>query len=86
MDFHCRRESVRHDCKEWTGDNDNDDVFEVHTHSVEGLWTGLRNFRRAFRGLSKHFLSGYVALHEFCVSRKRISPASICVLGAVHSL
>ena len=66
-------------------DDDNDDAFEVHTNSVEGMWTGLRNFLRPFRGVSKHFLSGYVAIHEFSVNLKRISPEFISVLVAVHS-
>lgn len=77
--------AVTHGCKEWARDDDHDDVFEVHTNSAEGMWTGLRNFLRPFRGVSKHFLSGYVAIHEFRVNRKRISPAFISDLVAVHS-
>ncbi len=77
--------TVAHGIKEWARDDDNDDVFEVHTNSVEGMWTGLRNFLRPFRGVSKHFLSGYVAVHEFSVNLKRISPDFISALVAVHT-
>lgn len=77
--------TVAHGLKEWARDENEDDVFEVHTNSAEGMWTGLRNFLRPFRGVSKHFLCGYVAVHELRVNRKRISPAFISDLVAVHS-
>jgi len=77
--------TVAHGRKEWARDDNEDDVFEVHTNSIEGLWTGLRNFLRPFRGVSKHFLSGYVAIHELRVNQKRISPEFIAQLVAVHS-
>jgi transposase-like protein len=77
--------TVAHGIKEWARDDNDDDVFEVHTNSVEGMWTGLRNFLRPFRGISKHFLSGYVAVHEFNINLKRISPDFISALVAVHS-
>lgn len=77
--------TVTHGGKEWARDDDNDDVFEVHTNSAEGMWTALRNFLRPFRGVSKHFLSGYIAIHEFRVNRKRISPVFISDLVALHS-
>lgn len=77
--------TVAHGCKEWARDDDEDDVFEVHTNSAEGMWTGLRNFLRPFRGVSKHFLSGYVAVHEFRVNLQRISPAFISDLVTIHS-
>jgi hypothetical protein len=34
------------------------------------MWTGLRNFLRIFRSVRKHYLSGYVAIHEFRVNFK----------------
>ena len=77
--------TVAHGCKEWARDDDEDDVFEVHTNSIEGMWTGLRNFLRPFRGVSKHFLSGYVAIHEFRINQKRVSSAFIAQLVQVHS-
>ncbi|MBI5951377.1 MAG: transposase [Chloroflexi bacterium] len=77
--------TVTHSVKEWARDDNDDDVFEVHTNTVEGMWTGLRNFLRPFRGVSKRFLSGYVAIYEFRINLKRVSPAFISRLVAVHS-
>lgn len=75
--------SVAHGIKEWARDGDG--VYQVRTNSIEGMWTGLRNFIRPFRGISKHYLSGYVAAHEFRVNLKRISPVFISTLVTVHS-
>jgi len=76
--------TVTHGQKEWARDEDGDGINEGHTNTGEGMWTGLRNFLRPFRGGSKYFLSGYVALHEFHVNLKRISVAFISALGRVH--
>jgi transposase-like protein len=45
-----------------------------------GMWTGLRNFLRPFRGVHKRFLHGYLSIYEFRVDLKRISPAFIGAL------
>jgi transposase-like protein len=79
------RETVCHGVHEWARDDDGDGWFETHTNSNEGLWTGLRNFLRPFRGVSKHYLHGYVAIHEFCVNLKAISPTFIAALVHIHS-
>lgn len=79
------RSTVCHSQGEWARDDDGDGIREVHTNTIEGLWTGLRNFLRMFRGVSKHFLSGYVAIHEFRVNHKRISPAFISQLVRCHT-
>jgi len=79
------RETVCHRANEWARDDDGDGWFETHTNANEGLWTGLRNFLRPFRGVSKHFLHGYVAIHEFSVNLKAISPAFISALVRRHS-
>lgn len=79
------RETVCHGVHEWARDDDGDGWFETHTNSNEGLWTGLRNFLRPFRGVSKHFLHGYVAIHEFRVNLKAISPTFISALVRFHS-
>lgn len=79
------RDTVCHAVKEWARDDDNDGWSETHTNSSEGLWTGLRNFLRPFRGVSKHFLHGYVAIHEFRVNLKSISPTFIAALVRRHS-
>lgn len=79
------RSTVCHSQGEWARDDDGDGIREVHTNTIEGLWTGLRNFLRLFRGVSKHFLSGYVAIHEFRVNHKRVSPAFISQLVRCHT-
>ena len=54
---------------EWARDDDGDGIREVHCNTMEGFWTGRRNFLRPFRGVSKWFLGQYVAffaaLHNY---------------------
>ena len=40
---------------------------------MEGTWTGLRNFLRPFRGVSKWHLAGYVAIFEWANNLKRVT-------------
>lgn len=80
-----QRSTVAHGIKEWARDDDGDGIREVHVNTTEGMWTGLRNFLRPFRGVHKRYLCGYVAVHEFSVNLKRISPAFISALVKVHS-
>jgi len=63
------RFTVAHGIKEWARDDD-DGIRECHTNTAESMWTGLRNFLRAFRGMHKKYLSGYVAVHECRVNLK----------------
>lgn len=79
------RATVCHGVHEWARDDDGDGWLEAHTNSNEGLWTGLRNFLRPFRGVHKRYLHGYVAIHEFRVNLKAISPAFISALVRRHS-
>lgn len=78
------RSRVAHGSKEWARDDDGDGLREVHTNTTEGMWSGLRTFLRVFRGVSKHYLSGYVALHEFHVNLKHITVAFISSLVRAH--
>lgn len=78
------RSIVVHGIKEWARDDDGDGIREVHTNTSEGMWSGLRTFLRPFRGVSKHFLSGYVAIYEFRVNRKRVSVSFIASLVRSH--
>jgi transposase-like protein len=59
--------------REWARDDDGDGVREVHNNTTEGLWTGVRNFLRIFRGVSKHFLSQYVAIFEWSHNVKKVT-------------
>lgn len=51
--------------REWARDEDGDGVREVHSNTIEGFWTGLRNFLRQFRGVSKHYLSQYLSVYAW---------------------
>lgn len=79
------RSTVCHSKKEWARDDDRDGIREVHVNSIEGCWTGLRNFLRPFRGVHKKYLSGYVAIYEASVNHKRITPAFVSSLVRLHS-
>ena len=59
--------------REWARDEDGDGIREVHCNTLEGIWTGLRNFLRPFRGVSKHFLSAYVAVFEWTYNFKELT-------------
>jgi len=47
-------------------------VREIHCNTQEGLWTGLRNFLRPFRGVSKWYLAQYVAIFQWCHNIKEV--------------
>jgi len=79
------RNTVCHGIHEWARDDDGDGWFETHTNTQEGMWTGLRNFLRPFRGVHKRYLHEYVAIHEFRVNLKRISPSFIATLVHRHA-
>lgn len=65
--------TVNHSQGQWARDADGDGINEVHCNSVEGLWTGLRNFLRPFRGVSKWYLDQYVAMFAWIHRLKRVS-------------
>jgi hypothetical protein len=46
-----------HADREWARDDDREGVREVHTNTLEEIWTGLRHFLRTSRGVSKHYLA-----------------------------
>lgn len=76
--------TVCHGRKEWARDDNGDDIREVHINTAEGMWTTVRNFLRPFRGVHKGHLSGYVAMCEFSINHKRVSPEFISALVALH--
>jgi transposase-like protein len=69
--------TVNHGQKEWARDDDGDGIREVHTNTIEGLWTGLRNWLRTFRGVSKQYLFGYVAAFEWSFNNKTLCPQAL---------
>jgi transposase len=72
--------TVHHGAGEWSRDDDGDGVREVHNNTVEGTWTGLRNFLRPFRGVSKWLLAGYVAMFEWSNNLKRATDDFLATL------
>ena len=56
--------------REWARDDDGDGKREVHCNTLEGIWTGLRNFLRPFRGVHKKYLGQYVAIFEWAHNLK----------------
>lgn len=66
---------VNHSAGEWARDDDGDGIREVHVNTLEGLWTGLRNFLRIFRGVSKVYLHQYIKIFEWANNFKRVTKA-----------
>ena len=67
------RSMVCHAVREWARDDDGDGIREVHDNTLEGLWTGLRNFLRPFRGVNKEYLYQYTAIFEWGYNGKRVT-------------
>ena len=74
-----------HAIGEWARDDDGDGVREVRCNTLEGLWTGLRNFLRPFRGVHKNYLYQYVAMFEWSHNIKRVAPEFIRALLSLAS-
>ena len=64
----------------WASDVDGDGVREVHCNTLVGLWTGVRNFLRPFRGVSKWFLAQYVAVFQWSYNLKGVTDEFLRVL------
>jgi len=79
-----RRVTVCHAEREWARDDDGDGVREVHVNTLEGLWTGMRNFLRPFRGVSKVYLYQYVAMFEWGYNVKRATTRFVRALLGVE--
>ena len=65
--------TVCHGAGEWARDDDGDGVREVHCNTLEGLWTGLRNFLRPFRGVNKSYLHQYAGIFQWGYIIKRVT-------------
>lgn len=66
--------------REWARDEDGDDIRAVHNNTREGIWTGLRNFLRPFRGVNKAHRHHYVAVFAWIHTFKEITAQ---FLGAI---
>jgi transposase-like protein len=69
--------TVNHGVGEYARDDDGDGVREVHVNTIEGDWTGARNFLRTFRGVNKVYLQQYLAVFEWASNEKRIIPSTL---------
>ena len=67
----------------WARDLDGDGVNEVHSNTMEGIWTGLRNFLRPFRGVSKVYLQQYVVMFEWAHNLKTVTLQFLRILCGV---
>lgn len=65
--------TVCHSIGEYARDDDGDGIRKVHCNTMEGIWTGLRNFLRPFRGVHKKYLAQYVAMFEWAHNLKRVT-------------
>lgn len=73
--------------REWARDDDGDGIREVHDNTIEGLWTGLRNFLRPFRGVSRHHLNQYVSVFQWTYNLKAVTPEALnAVFGGFTAL
>lgn len=77
-------DTVCHSAGEWARDDDGDGIREVHTNTIEGLWTTVRNFLRPFRGVHKQHLAHYIAICELSINQRHISPAVVAIIARVH--
>ncbi len=79
------RSAVCHAAGKWSRDDDGDGVREVRCNTLEGGWTGLRNFLRPFRGVNKESLHQYVAIHQWGCIIKRVTGEFVrAFLGIRH--
>jgi transposase len=72
--------TVNHSQGEYARDDDGDGVREVHCNTSEGIWTGLRNFLRTFRGVNKVYLNQYVKMFEWSYNIKTVNDGYLQVL------
>lgn len=71
--------------REWARDDDGDGIREVHVNTLEGLWTGVRNYLRPFRGVNKVHLASYLAVFEWTYNTDDVNGVLLALLGAFTS-
>jgi transposase len=76
--------TVCHAIGEWARDDDGNGIREVHDNTLEGMWTGLRNHPRTFRGVNKKYLHQYVAIFEWSYNMKRATPEFLRALLGIR--
>ena len=58
-------QTVNHSRGEYARDEDGDGFHEVHTNTIEGLWSLLRSWLRPHRGISQEKLPIYLGFFGF---------------------
>lgn len=74
--------SHKPDEREWARDDDGDGIREVHNNTIEGIWTGVRNYLRMFRGVNKEYLQQYVSMFEWMYRLETATSGFIRILCA----
>src|SRR3712207_8053049 len=64
-----RRSAVCHGAGEWARDDDGDGVREVHCNTLEGGWTGLRNFLRDRKSTRLNSSHANISYAVFCLKK-----------------
>ena len=72
--------TVNHAAGEYARDDDGGGIREVHVNTLEGIWTGLRNFLRPFRGVNKVYLEQYVIMSEWAFNLKAVTDDFLRIL------
>jgi transposase len=72
--------TVNHLRYEWARDDDGDGEREVHDNTPEGIWTGLREYQRPFRGVNKVYLAQYTAMFRWAYNLKAVTANFLRVL------
>jgi transposase-like protein len=78
--------TVCHSKGEYARDDDGDGIREVHCNTMEGTWTGLRNFLRPFRGVHKKYLAQYVTMFQWAHNLKRVTEQFLRTLMVTRSI
>lgn len=65
--------TTAHGENEYARDPDGDGFHQIHSNTIEGIWTELRNFIRPFKGVHKKHLPGYLAIFEWAFNIKSVS-------------
>lgn len=78
-------EQVNHNQGVYVRDQNESGDHQIHTNTIEGIWTGLRIMLDRFRGVSKHHLSGYVAIYGCSVNNSDMSISLIRDIVHLHT-
>jgi len=70
----------------WARDDDGDGVREVHCNTQEGIWTGVRNYLRPFRGVSKWYLAQYEAIFQWGYNIKAVTDEFLRILLGIRPI